>query len=176
MASTHNDLSLDISRLLAGVRKGSPIDAKAEGAELALRYADLGVSAEMLEQAILRAAGMAKIRLGPASDEHTAPETEEPITVSWPQFANGSPPRQEVGEPVQPASTAAAAGDVEFDFSDVLREVVRQNPGDPAALPAEVRSSDRPAGTDSARRLEQEGQVSKLRRSATALRRAIFRS
>jgi hypothetical protein len=51
-------LSLDISRVVSRVVSGESIDAAERGAFLAAKYPDLGLSGEMIGEAISRAAGM----------------------------------------------------------------------------------------------------------------------
>jgi hypothetical protein len=51
-------LSLDISRVVSRVVSGEPIDTAENGAALAAKYPDLGMSAKLISQAIERAAGM----------------------------------------------------------------------------------------------------------------------
>jgi hypothetical protein len=51
-------LSLDISRVVSRVVSGEPIDTAENGAALAAKYPDLGMSATLISQAIDRAAGM----------------------------------------------------------------------------------------------------------------------
>ena len=51
-------LSLDISRVVSRVVSGEPIDTAENGAALAAKYPDLGMSGTLISQAIDRAAGM----------------------------------------------------------------------------------------------------------------------
>ncbi len=51
-------LSLEISQVVSRVVNGEAIDAKAQGAMLAQRYPELGMSGEMIGEAIMRAASM----------------------------------------------------------------------------------------------------------------------
>lgn len=61
------ELSLDISRVVARMMSGETVDTSASAAELAARYPTLGMSGEMIEEAISRAAGMVgMIRSAPA--------------------------------------------------------------------------------------------------------------
>jgi hypothetical protein len=60
-------LSLDISQLVSRVVAGEAIDVAEKGAALAAKYPDLGMSGELIAQAIERAAGMVgMIRTAPA--------------------------------------------------------------------------------------------------------------
>ena len=51
-------LALDISRVVSRVVSGEPIDTAERGAALAAKYPELGMNAELIGQAIDRAAGM----------------------------------------------------------------------------------------------------------------------
>ena len=51
-------LSLEISQVVSRVVNGEAIDAKAQGAMLAQKYPELGMSGEMIGEAIMRAASM----------------------------------------------------------------------------------------------------------------------
>jgi hypothetical protein len=57
-AMSREALSLEISRIVSQVVSGEPIDAAERGARLAVKYPDVGMSGEMIGEAITRAAGM----------------------------------------------------------------------------------------------------------------------
>jgi hypothetical protein len=84
-------LSLDISHLLTRARSGEAIDADAEGAALAARYRELGLSAELIGKAIGRAAGMLGVSLDGAPQGRAAPNggaTIEPANSHQPAGSN----------------------------------------------------------------------------------------
>ena len=65
-------LALDISRVVSRVVSGEPIDTAERGAALAAKYPELGMNAELIGQAIDRAAnmvGMIKTAPAPPRDE-----------------------------------------------------------------------------------------------------------
>ncbi len=66
-------LSLEISQVVARVVSGEPVDAAERGTHLAQKYPGLGMSGEMIGEAIRRAAGMVgMIR-------------KAPMPAAWPQ-------------------------------------------------------------------------------------------
>jgi hypothetical protein len=69
-------LSLDISRVVSRVVSGEPIDTAENGAALAAKYPDLGMSATLISQAIERAAGMVGMI-------KSAPEPVKPPRVAF---------------------------------------------------------------------------------------------
>jgi hypothetical protein len=80
-------LSLEISRLVSRLLKGEEVDTAACGEELAGRFPDVGMSGEMIAEAIVSAAGMVgMIREGdaPAADaeESDAPSVDDEITAA----------------------------------------------------------------------------------------------
>ena len=177
MSGTHLELSQDIARLLSGVRRGSPIDPKMQGAELAFRYAGLGVSPELMEKAILRAADMVNIRLGPEGPPEQP--AEAPVLAETAHFAAAPEPLEVPETPsesgMEDADPLAEAGEAQFD------------PG--AVAPLDWPDS---AASDSAPMLRRAADAKELvfqhpprvvvhkrrsvslRRSASALRRMLF--
>ena len=80
-------LALDISRVVSRVVSGEPIDTAERGAALAAKYPELGMNAELIGQAIDRAAGMVSmIRTAPAlsksSPDNAQPVANRPVEVA----------------------------------------------------------------------------------------------
>ena len=67
------ELSLEISRIVSRAMGGEPIDVAVHSQELAARFSDLGMSAELIGKAIARAAGMVGIALDGAGQEDLLP-------------------------------------------------------------------------------------------------------
>jgi hypothetical protein len=67
------ELSREISGLVARVVGGETIDVPAQGAALAARFPELGMSAELIGKAISRAAGMVGHPLDGADQVAAAP-------------------------------------------------------------------------------------------------------
>ena len=76
-------LSLDISRVVSRVVSGEPIDTAENGAALAAKYPDLGMSATLISQAIERAAGM--VGMIKSAPEPVKPRPE--LTIAAPKSA-----------------------------------------------------------------------------------------
>jgi hypothetical protein len=66
-------LSLEISRVVAGLVSGEPVDVAERSAMLALQFPDQGMSGEMIGEAIQRAAGMVGMI------------KSAPVPASWPE-------------------------------------------------------------------------------------------
>jgi hypothetical protein len=103
-------LSLDISRVVSRVVSGESIDTAENGAALAAKYPDLGMSPALISQAIERAAGMVgmiKSAPAPAKFERPAAPVAKPIpatvTILRPE------PRSPVVAPPPPVAKTAAA-------------------------------------------------------------------
>jgi len=76
-------LSLDISRLVARVVAGEPIDTAERGAALAAKYPDLGMSGALIGQAIDRAVGMVgMIRSAPRPARRSKESAEQSPIVT----------------------------------------------------------------------------------------------
>ena len=67
------ELSIEISRIVSRAMCGEPIDVAAHSEELATRFSDLGMSAELIGKAIARAAGMVGVALEGAGEEDLLP-------------------------------------------------------------------------------------------------------
>ena len=90
-------LALDISRVVSRLVSGEPIDTAERGAALAAKYPDLGMNAELIGQAIDRAANMVgMIKTAPAPPK-LARERPQPVIDS----------RVEVAEIERPAAPVA---------------------------------------------------------------------
>lgn len=82
------ELSLEISRLVSRLLKGEEVDTAACGEELAGRFPDVGMSGEMISEAIVSAAGMVgMIREGDApaaadAEESDAPSVDDEISAA----------------------------------------------------------------------------------------------
>lgn len=74
VAGTHTELSQHIAGLLSALRAGNALDPRLEAEELAAEYADLGVSAQMIEKAIFRAAEMVHLKIDAPPAAEVAPE------------------------------------------------------------------------------------------------------
>ena len=80
-------LALDISRVVSRLVSGEPIDTAERGAALAAKYPELGMNAELIGQAIDRAANMVgMIKTAPAppklAREQPQPVVESRVTVA----------------------------------------------------------------------------------------------
>jgi hypothetical protein len=80
------DLSVEIYRLVTRVAGGEPIDVATRCEELAARYADLGLSAQLIGKAIARAAGMVGVAIDgigeappPTGAPHPQPAASESV-------------------------------------------------------------------------------------------------
>jgi hypothetical protein len=92
-------LALDISRVVSRVVSGEPIDTAERGAALAAKYPELGMNAELIGQAIDRAANMVgMIKTAPAPPQ--LPREEPQPVVST---------RVDVAEIERPAAPVAAS-------------------------------------------------------------------
>lgn len=83
-------LALDISRVVSRVVSGEDIDTAERGAALAAKYPDLGMSGELIGEAIARAAGMVGLI-------RSAPPPQKPLVPP-------KPARIESAAPVMPAA------------------------------------------------------------------------
>jgi hypothetical protein len=105
-------LSLEISRVVACLVSGEPIDIAERSAMLALQFPDQGMSGEMIGEAIQRAAGMVgMIKSAPAPADWPA----EPV-VATPE--NGPEP---AAEPVMAASEPGAPEPLDAERAASLR-------------------------------------------------------
>jgi hypothetical protein len=77
VAGTHTELSQHIAGLLSALRAGDPLDPRSKAEELAAEYADLGVSAQMIEKAIFRAAEMVHLKIDMEACSRPPPPSED---------------------------------------------------------------------------------------------------
>jgi hypothetical protein len=152
-------LSLEISQVVSRVVSGEPIDAAARGALLAQKYPDLGMSGEMIGEAIIRAANMVGMI------------KSTPMPAAWPDEPAPEPavvPARDAGDARVAVPLAAAARSIEDEMA--------------AAVDAEIGS--RVAGRTTAPSSSEGNGAAKTDMKATpprrfapvaALRRAFFR-
>jgi hypothetical protein len=101
------ELSLDISRLVSRALGGEPIDIAGQSAELAVRHADLGMSAELIAKAIARAAGMVGVALDGGEEILVRPVAEAASTPDG-EAANGFHANGALADPASAAAAEAA--------------------------------------------------------------------
>jgi hypothetical protein len=172
-------LSLDISRLVSRVVSGEAIDTAEKGAALAAKYPDVGMSGELIGQAIERAAGMVgMIRAAPAAPKPSpgaaATRAAGGLTVANRQTANGHGGRAPAALPVAAQSIddeLAAAIDAEIGN---LVSGQRTAPTAPATTNGERHPPAGDALRASTAREPAHGFFS--RGSVAAFRRALFRT
>ena len=92
-------LALDISRVVSRLVSGEPIDTAERGAALAEKYPELGMNAELIGQAIDRAANMVgMIKTAPAPPKLTR-EQPQPVVSSLVEVAEIERPAAPVAPP-----------------------------------------------------------------------------
>lgn len=128
-------LSLEISRLVARVMRGEPLNTAASGAVLARQFPDAGMSGDMIAQAIENAAGMVGMIRG-----------DDPRAA-----AASSPDRPARAMPHQPAEMSGASP---FEAVETQTRPIMEEPEDrqdegvlPSRLPAGLGTMARGAAT-----------------------------
>ena len=171
-------LSLDISRLVSRVVSGEAIDTAERGAALAAKYPELGMTAELIGQAIDRAAGMVgMIRSAPAP-EKAVREAANSVAASHVEVAEMERPK-----PAPAVSTPAPViPPVALGIDDELAAAIDAEIGnlvtDRRTAPPEPSFADRPVlGADMAgvRRRQRRPILSEPKGPFASLRRALFR-
>jgi hypothetical protein len=83
-AVSREELALEISRVVARLAGGEPIDVAEESGRLSSKYAEVGMSRDMINEAIMRAAGMVgMIKSAPEPDDWPDP-AETPLLTPPP--------------------------------------------------------------------------------------------
>lgn len=70
MSSSHGDLFIEIGKLVLAAHAGQAIDLSAKSEELAERYVELGMPAELMAKAIARSLGAISVSMAIVSDRH----------------------------------------------------------------------------------------------------------
>jgi hypothetical protein len=70
MSGSHGDLFNEIGKLVLAAHAGQAIDLSAKSEELAERYVDLGMPAELIAKAIARSLGAISVSMAIVSDAH----------------------------------------------------------------------------------------------------------
>jgi hypothetical protein len=161
-AMSREALSLEISQAVSRVIGGESIDPAARGEFLAAKYPELGMSGEMIGEAITRAANMVGMI------------KSAPMPVTWPK------------EPIAPAppplpETKGTNGDATLVALPNLAESIEESLT--SAIDAEIgsllseRAAAEPSGTATAVPSPADAAANTPRRSGplAALRRAFFR-
>jgi hypothetical protein len=119
MSGTHGELFSEIGKIVIAAHAGQTIDLKAKSEDLASRYWNLGVPAEVLAKAIARSLGAIAVSMAVVSHRngsangnghsHIAPlvagDDSEPIQVNGAAHDAGEPSADVIESP---AKTAAA--------------------------------------------------------------------
>ena len=70
MSGSHGDLFNEIGKLVLAAHAGQAIDLSAKSEELAERYVELGMPAELIAKAIARSLGAISVSMAIVSDRH----------------------------------------------------------------------------------------------------------
>jgi len=146
-------LSLEISQIVARVVSGESIDAAERGTLLAQKYPELGMTGDMIGQAIERAAGMVGMI-------KTAPEP-----VAWPKRAAAA---QATGA----APLPGPAGTIDDALAAAIEAEIGGVVSDSIATPATGSAKESPEPPKMAKTPKSE---TPRRGAVAALRRAFFR-
>ena len=164
------ELSLEISRLVSRLLKGESIDLADKAEELAARFPDLGMTADMIGSAIERAATMVdKIRNRPEPLQATAtPDYPDPV-----ETANGDGADHVNGdvEGMQAIEMPRAAALSEFTFEEASEHAATNGNGHSA----HANSDDEPL-PDANAETTQPPRSRFASGAITSLRRALFRN
>jgi hypothetical protein len=98
-------LSLEISNLVSRVVSGESIDIAERGAALAAKYPELGMSGELISQAIERAAGMVGMIKSSPQPPKMSPITREPPAPEPQPRSQPQQSRSELQPPAAPTPT-----------------------------------------------------------------------
>lgn len=112
------ELSIEISHIVTRAMGGEPVDLAGRSEELAARFSELGMSAELIGKAIARAAGMVGIALEGADEREIAPAQRLPSAD--PQDGRGE---QANGSGANGAPVTASARASEAKQAAALRRV-----------------------------------------------------
>ena len=158
-------LSLEISKVVSRVVSGEPVDAAARGMLLAQKYPDLGMSGEMIGEAIVRAANMVgMIKSAPMPADWPADPVPRPAEVAVPKNGAGGmrayPPRPVLAQSIE--DDLGSAIDAEIGNLVSGRAAAKSPKGD------DDRSPSGGAQADAAEETRRAGPLA-------ALRRAFFR-
>ncbi len=150
-------LSLEISQIVARVVSGESIDAAERGTLLAQKYPELGMTGDMIGQAIERAAGMVGMI-------KTAPEP-----VAWPKRAAAA---QATGANGGAAPLPGPAGTIDDALAAAIEAEIGGVVSDSIATPATGSAKESPEPPKMAKTPKSE---TPRRGAVAALRRAFFR-
>ena len=113
-------LALDISRVVSRLVSGEPIDTAERGAALAAKYPELGMNAELIGQAIDRAAGMVGLIRSAPAPAKVEREAAAPVAESYAEVAEMERP-----EPAPTVSEPAPViPPVELSIDDELAAAI----------------------------------------------------
>lgn len=157
-------LSLEISQAVSRVVGGEPIDADEQAVLLALKYPDLGMSAEMISEAITRAAnmvGMIKSAPMPVAwpDE---PVTDELAAVPQTNGGNGDS---------TPIALPGLAQSIEEDLASAIDSEIGSLLSNRTATEADAETNGQAQAEPAQAAVETPRRLSPV----AALRRALFR-
>jgi hypothetical protein len=129
-------LALDISRVVSRVVSGEPIDTAERGAALAAKYPELGMNAELIGQAIDRAANMVgMIKTAPAPPKLSR-EEPQPVVSTRTEVAEIERPTPVVS-PAQRPTVAPRAFSIDDELAAAIDaeigNLVTARKPDPAA-------------------------------------------
>ncbi len=175
-------LSLDISRLVSRVVSGEAINTAEKGAALAAKYPDVGMSGELIGQAIDRAAGMVgMIRAAPVAPKPSSSAAAAPAaggsTVANGQAGKGHEPR---AASAVPAALPVAAQSIDDELAAAIDAEIgnlvsghNAAPGAPASANGELHA---PAGSPRTTAATESGNGFFSKGPVAAFRRALFRT
>ena len=164
------ELSIEISRLVSRALNGETIDVTVEGEGLAVKYPGLGMSGQMIADAIASATGMmGMIRSGNglAADIAAAAGGAGGRNGEAAAAANAADEPQELQPTEEAIAGALTAGGSSFE--------AHAEPADAGAGEDESLSGATPAATDPAGGADG-GLAAAFSRGAVAFRRALFRA
>ena len=182
-------LALDISRVVSRVVSGEDIDTAERGAALAAKYPDLGMSGELIGEAIARAAGMVGlIRSAPppqkASLVPPKPAKIEPAAPVMPAAAiqpavMPSTPAAAAPPPTVPASAPAVFLSIDDDLAAAIDaeigNLVTGRKAEPDARPSANGNGHAPAEAEHASAATGPNGTAPQKGPLSALRRVFFR-
>lgn len=99
------ELSIDIAQLVSRARAGEAIDATVEGETLRAKYPGLGMSAELIGKAVVRAAAMMGVDVDGPREPNAAPPPDQ--LESGNCQPAGSRPQSGAAETLDPAEAPA---------------------------------------------------------------------
>jgi len=145
-------LSLEISQVVSRVVSGDPIDVAEQSIMLALKYPDLGMSGEMIGEAIVRAANMVgMIKSAPAP-------------VSWPEASLAArAPKMPAANGIAAPMPSAEMFSAETSMEDELASAIDAELGGLVAERTASPGADTPAPAGAPTKAARRGPVAALR-------------